>query len=188
MITREEYLVFSQRPENKRYWQPVAIDPVPTLAEIRQVVLSITEKRCPKWRFRLTDDVVLQLQPKPRPPFVGLILQGPGITKEHFTRSITRLGLGFREIDFDIGEEDGRWTVRVHRGPGPSHDVATWQALKDCLIDALPKLNTLGQALMFQPACMICGKALTDPVSRARWIGPECYGNHALDVGLFRLT
>jgi uncharacterized protein YndB with AHSA1/START domain len=43
---------------------------------------------------------------------------------------------------------------------------------------------------MFQPACLLCGKALTDPVSMARWIGPECAQaqNHTLDVGLFKLT
>lgn len=34
--------------------------------------------------------------------------------------------------------------------------------------------------LMLRPACLYCGKALTDPVSMARWIGPECAGTSSL--------
>jgi hypothetical protein len=35
---------------------------------------------------------------------------------------------------------------------------------------------------MLSRHCMICGKALTDPASMARFIGPECYGSGTLDV------
>jgi len=36
--------------------------------------------------------------------------------------------------------------------------------------------------LMLKPACLYCGKALTDPASMARWIGPECAGTGSLSV------
>jgi hypothetical protein len=29
--------------------------------------------------------------------------------------------------------------------------------------------------MMFEPACLLYGKALTYPISRARRIGPECW-------------
>jgi Family of unknown function (DUF6011) len=37
-------------------------------------------------------------------------------------------------------------------------------------------LATLRSSIMLRPACLCCGKMLTDPVSMARWIGPECAG------------
>jgi hypothetical protein len=194
---REEYQRYAQRPEYVRYWEAVLVEPVPALATLRDLVLSINAKRCPKWRFRVADAIVMQLQPRPDQGrydmhaghrFTGRILAGPGITKAHFTRK--DLGTDCRDIPFSI--DDGatspvRWRVRVHRGPGPRHELAPWQALKDQLSAALPRLNTLERALMFQPSCLICGKPLSDPVSMARWIGPECAHSHALDVGVFQL-
>jgi hypothetical protein len=53
-----------------------------------------------------------------------------------------------------------------------------------CLLDLLPKLETIQAEQMFSAHCLICGKALTDPASMARWIGPECAGTSSLDVGL----
>src|SRR5262249_2302410 len=40
--------------------------------------------------------------------------------------------------------------------------------------------------LMLSPACLCCGKGLTDPVSMARWIGPECAGSTSTNLpGIF---
>jgi hypothetical protein len=66
------------------------------------------------------------------------------------------------------------------------------QALKTRLVTALPALQGLNTTFMFQPACLLCGKGLTDPVSMARWIGPEC-AHHCgvritLDVRQFNLS
>jgi hypothetical protein len=197
-LIREEYRLYAQRPEYVLYWAAVRIEPVSTLARLRKVVLSINAKRRPKWRFRLADEIVLQLQPQPNHgrddadtglQFLGRVLQGPGITKAHFASK--SVGPGLLDIPFSIdalATSPVRWRIKVHRGPGPRGDMAAWQALKDRLIASLPRLNTLEQTLMFQPNCVICGKALTDPVSIARWIGPECAHSHGLDVGIFRLT
>jgi len=39
------------------------------------------------------------------------------------------------------------------------------------------------------PHCLICGKALRDPASMARGIGPECFGSSTLNVpGLYQLS
>ena len=199
MTIIEEYERFAQRPECVRYWEPVPIDPVPLLSVLRETVLAINAKRRPKWLFRLTEEVVLQLQPMPDDTlftramypsrrgglFQGDVLQGPGISKAHFRQKTLRYG--YRDIAFRINAdtESGRWCVSVHCGPGPRHDVGSWQALKDVLIAGLPRLNTLDPDLMFQPACLICNRLLTDPVSRARWIGPECAGSGSLNVGIF---
>ena len=35
---------------------------------------------------------------------------------------------------------------------------------------------------MLKPACMICGKGLTDPAGMARWIGPECAMTSSISI------
>jgi len=40
--------------------------------------------------------------------------------------------------------------------------------------------DTLRPEMMLHPACIYCGKTLTDPASIARWIGPECAGTTRL--------
>ena len=36
--------------------------------------------------------------------------------------------------------------------------------------------------LMLSSHCLCCGNALTDPVSMARWIGPECWGSASTNL------
>ena len=52
------------------------------------------------------------------------------------------------------------------------------------VIEHLPQLAVLNAARMFEAACLCCGKALTDPASMARFVGPECAGTSSLDAGL----
>jgi hypothetical protein len=44
------------------------------------------------------------------------------------------------------------------------------------------RFSRLTADLMFSASCLCCGKALTDPASMARWIGPECAHNSSLIV------
>jgi hypothetical protein len=39
---------------------------IPSLADLRTVILSLDRKRRPKWRFRLAPDLIVQLQPSDR--------------------------------------------------------------------------------------------------------------------------
>lgn len=75
-----------------------------------------------------------------------------------------------------------RWS---HRGLQEPDALATFKARA---VEKLTKLVELNASLQFSPACLCCGKPLTDPVSMARWVGPECAHNHTLYVGrLFNL-
>jgi hypothetical protein len=195
----------------QQFYHHAVVKPVATLASLRDTVLSINEKRCPKWRFRLTPEVVLHLQPRPNTPrhyplFEGIVIQGPGITRDHFEdlRRCRREGLTYIELKIEDGArirqryEDGLLVPINEPAPGqwtvwPATSFFTGEysgvlALKELTLAMLPQLETLHDALMFYPACMLCGKRLTDPVSLARWIGPECAHNHTLDVGLFKLN
>jgi hypothetical protein len=42
--------------------------------------------------------------------------------------------------------------------------------------------NKLTPERMLKPACMICGMGLSDAVSMARWVGPECAATTSIRV------
>jgi hypothetical protein len=44
------------------------------------------------------------------------------------------------------------------------------------------RLDKFAPDIMLSSHCLLCGKALTDPVSMARWIGPECANSGALTI------
>src|SRR5262245_35052453 len=46
------------------FWTPTPIAPQAALATLRELVFMQSEKRAPKWKFRLASDLVLQIQPK----------------------------------------------------------------------------------------------------------------------------
>ena len=77
--------------------------------------------------------------------------------------------------------DDGDWYLKPTRvgfrtGP-PLSDIFL---VRDRLIETLPTaFDKLRPEMMVQHACLFCGKRLTDPVSMARWIGPECAGTAA---------
>src|SRR5262249_16037565 len=46
-------------------WQQKLLAPIPFLSELRATVLQHNAKRCPKWRFRVAQDLAVQIQPRP---------------------------------------------------------------------------------------------------------------------------
>ena len=46
-------------------WAPMPIAPMPMLAYLRVCVLSRSAKRMPKWKFRVSPDIVTEVQPRP---------------------------------------------------------------------------------------------------------------------------
>ena len=101
-------MVVAYETPQERLWKSVIIEPVPTLVTLRDTVLAIRPDRCPKWRFRFAEDIVLQLQPQPEHIhhdeylFVGTVMQGQGITKAHFATKRAARGTGFMVIGFGI--------------------------------------------------------------------------------------
>jgi hypothetical protein len=168
----------------------------PFLADLRTLILQKNAKRCPKWAFRFADDLVMQLQPQPTDfiseeskahgfqqlvlKFLGRTVHGSPIPADPFSKHVK----GLYELRFRLyaAEGDAAWTFKVESSWGR---LPLDQALeyKTRVVAALPRLTSLDPAMMFRPACVICGKLLTDPVSMARWIGPECFGRGTIDIG-----
>ena len=46
-------------------WAPVPIAPMPMLAYLRLCILGRSAKRMPKWKFRVSADIVTEVQPRP---------------------------------------------------------------------------------------------------------------------------
>jgi hypothetical protein len=162
------------------------------LSQLQHTVLTISELRCPKWRFRLDDDLVIQVQPRPgtRLLFVGTVIQGHGILRAHFESWQSHRDHGLLAAKFEIWDRPAseQWEVHFtrwsHRG---TLDPDALAAFKAHTLEGLLRLADLKASMRFEPACLACGKSLTDPVSQARWFGPECARDHTLDVGLFSL-
>ena len=165
------------------FWERIPIEPIKSLEALHNAVLERTTKRMPKWKFRVSvvedgfPTIIMALQPK-------VILKkfgSPGF--EGDARMVDSVGF-YWDIKFRLllptNETDpfnlGTWKFRAWSVRSPFPDIPElYLHTRDSLIDALgTKFTSLRPEMMFQPACLICGKALTDPISQARWIGPEC--------------
>ena len=175
-----------RRRESRARWAAVTLplSPSPLLTSLRRTVLAVRHDRCPKWRFRLAPDLVVQIQPRPAERrdqfelFSCIAIQAEGVAKEYFASRRARTGMIYVEFGIVADPENGGWRTAPHafsRGA---------DALMARLVDLLPKLEVINPHQLFSDACMICGKALVDPASMARMIGPECAGTASLDAGL----
>jgi hypothetical protein len=177
--------------------------PVPFLAELREEVLQHSLKRMPKWKFRLSADVVLQLQPKPtflpsakaiergikprRIQFEGKAVKADsGATGAMLQKLPIGSGSNWWQLKFEIfAYDEPEWLLQL-RGGCWKH-LAGREGCETLGSDILAVFRSgffdqLSPQAMLSPHCLICGKGLTDPASMARWIGPECAGTSTLRV------
>jgi hypothetical protein len=185
------------------FWQAVPMEPILLLARLREAVLRRTEgKRCPKWAFRLAPDLAVQLQPRPtilvtRPGDPQRVIEFLGVALLAVTGEVPRtafkgnprnLAGDWLRVMFTLYANAGDvgWMFKLSgygwsRSMRGRNDVV--QEFRARVIEALPAgLASLRPELMLSPNCLCCGKALTDPASMARWIGPECDRNGSLMV------
>ena len=163
------------------FWQPILIQPIPALAALREMVLARSTKRMPKWKFRLADDVVVQIQPRPQNPhFKCLAMIRDGADANLLTRG-KRWPTDSWAIEFSITDWNFKTRTVAYRQGYPHTDIC---AVRERLISTLPiMLHRLSPRAMLKPSCLYCGKMLTDPVSMARC--PECFGTSSNDLPWF---
>lgn len=181
------------------YFDQVPIEPLPMLAALREAVLSRSDKRMPKWKFRIAPDFVTQIQPKTmarvkgnregRPWFDCLAIIHPNATGAMLQMKKPPRDAWIFEYKVSIQIDEG-WNV-ARRLPDKWYFTPTRIgydqtcllsdrdrmvfSVRDRLVATLPvALAHLSPGKMLQPSCLMCGKAMTDPVSMARWIGPDC--------------
>jgi hypothetical protein len=173
-------------------WATVHLPPIPFLESLYDAVLERSEKRMPKWEFRLAADVMLEIQPKLTRTgrlFHWQALKCEGANKEMFASPRTRVHphtmLGGKLCDVDGG---AGYTLKVTSvGWSTSLDRVAGLALCEQIIAAFRE----GRFDRFTPGmlgnhCLLCGKGLTDPVSMARFLGPECAGTSSSSIPWLR--
>jgi hypothetical protein len=179
----------------RNFWTPEPLEPIRLLADLRSFVLERSHTRLPRWHFRVASDLVLRVQPRPGErrdrcfAFAGTAFFGDGITRARCDKPDSTLVT----LPFGITAE-WSWQPLSFRHPRPTatgiKTAAEWR--RDYEVTAntyrertLTVLRSdcfaeLRAEMMLSPACLYCGKALTDPVSVARWVGPECAGTSRL--------
>lgn len=183
-LDREAYKVPST------FYQPCQIVPAPKLAELRKFVLSLSEKRSPKWRFRLADDLVIRIQPKLTErllKFDGewLICGDPSETRLFDEQGKGPAGT-FLKVKFKItADAEDAWIMEAGSWSGRGKWLATdVLAARQRVIDVFAAgwFDDLNPRKMLSANCMCCGKGLLDPISMARMIGPECFQSSSTDI------
>jgi hypothetical protein len=171
------------------FWHPTPIPPPRDLAELRAYVLSRSEKRSPRWRFRLAPDLVVQIQPKLTQAFARFecaALQCEGADAKLLTGSRKDIGRDYWKVSFDLrAAAPDAWVFKpTYLGWRRRSDLSVFQVLRERLVTAFQSdvFNDLKPATLLLPHCLCCGKALTDPVSMARMIGPECAGSGSVNL------
>jgi hypothetical protein len=189
-------------------FETAKIVPQPTLAQLRDYVISHSEKRSPKWKWQIAPDLLMQLQPKLAAPPTVIRFEGVAISsadveldlllkpwKEVDHNDALRMNFELRAIDpaaWTLHPRSYNWKLETWVS-GRRHRPGKWNNEVNQLNHEfrLRLVRALGHDWydrQFEPPpkmaahCMICGKALTDPVSMARWIGPECFGSASTNL------
>jgi hypothetical protein len=164
-------------------WDPIPIPPQPLLAHLRTRVLERSEKRSPKWKFRLAPDLVLQVQPKLTTALLRFDCKAvmcENATKELLTTPLPKAGRDHWDMRFELRTTvPEQWVLKPRAiGYRPLADRERRFELRDRTVEAFHNgtFDQLRPEIMLGSHCMFCGKGLTDPVSQARFIGPECAG------------
>jgi len=137
----------------------------------------------PRWKIRLAPDVLLELQPKVNRwyRFEFRAVQCEGVTPALLTHSRSFWPKPWIVQSGRLYEIEGEAMILRFSGAAWSwegFDEAARSRLKELTVTAFTdgRFATFSATRLFHPYCLICGKALTDPVSMARFIGPECAG------------
>jgi len=179
----------------------IKIKPIQWMADVREGVLVKSEKRMPKWRFRLAPDLLVLIQPKPvvlvspRGLAAGmkqhlLKFEGVGVMSENATPAMLESKfvkgvIRWRTTFTIVADSPDEWTVgRGGYSWTRGADMGGCHVLFSRITDALGNgfFEGLTEEKLLSHFCFACGKPLTDPASMARRIGPECAGTSSLRV------
>jgi hypothetical protein len=167
------------------------MEPVPVLADLREQVLQRSAKRSPKWGFRFAPDLIIQVQAKPATKVFfefEALLMPDGAPANAFRGSMSSIKPPHVRLKGIIrSDAPDAWHLRVRRLwrlPQERFDVAAILSARGRMVGGFrpDRWQELTAGHFLNPVCLACGKALTDPASMARFVGPECSGTSTLRV------
>jgi hypothetical protein len=169
------------------FWFATKVPVIPLLQELHDFVIRQNECRLPKWKFKFADDLAIQIHPKLTQKhallFEGLALQAENLSVKLFTepKQLRQL-VAYWRLGFQLFRDQGdvHWSFTPKSaGRGRGCQRHGLRELRQRVVEVLrpERFAKLDRTYMLSPHCLCCGKGLTDPVSIARWIGPECWGS-----------
>jgi hypothetical protein len=180
------------RREAQSFWVAQDIPAIPLLRELNDWVIKQNEKRLPKWKFRLADDLAVQIHSRLTRAhamlFECVALQADSLSVKLFLEPNLLRGQRYWRMGFKLfanASDAATWTFKP-TSLSRDRDYSRSDKVDFCqhVVAALhpDHFASLHPDLMLSPNCMCCGKGLTDPVSMARWIGPECWGSASTNL------
>jgi hypothetical protein len=151
------------------------------------MVLERSEQRSPKWKFRIAPDLVLQIQPK----LTTALLRFEGVAVQCESAGLdvllkpSKIERDYWRIKFDLRAEVADQWLFKPSGLGWKRkcDLTVFVDLRARLVTTLStRFDKLQPDMLLGSHCLCCGKGLTDPVSQARFIGPECAGTASANL------
>jgi hypothetical protein len=171
---------------DRAIWTAAYMAPMPILTALRDAVFVRSAKRMPKRKFRVASDVVVQILPRPDSELIrGSAFDCRAMVCDCADDSVltgkdrppASWKLDLRLMGWFLLKDLSPTESSISTGQEPHNDIF---AIRDRLIRVMPvAFERSRPEITLKPACLFCGKRLTDPVSMARWIGPECAGTAA---------
>src|SRR5260221_8172845 len=166
-----------------------AFAPIIFLRDLREECLAHSEKRMPKWKFRIAPDLIMQLQPKPGYILPDrLIALGQRKKLVRFDGIAIMIAIGTASASMFADKPDSKVTPWWRRHfEIVAHVESEWRiefkggtytrghhdgfGLLDGRIAAVfagDFFSALTSTSLLGNNCLVCGKGLTDPASLAR--------------------
>lgn len=178
---------------DKAIWEAVPVVTSPALAAMHKVIFAqaaLKKVRSPRWTFELADDLAVQMQARmngPVPWYEGRLLTAPGASRQMLLAAHQPRGVWL--VFFRISAGQDPWLLKctgVRWPSGESVPEAEFFQLRSRLVAAFAgrafeDLGNYGLA----GHCICCGKQMSDPVSMARHVGPECWGTASVTLPFF---
>jgi Family of unknown function (DUF6011) len=174
------------------FWSKHQVPAVPLLQQLNEWVIKHNERRLPKWKFKFATDLAVQIHSRITRAheilFEGRVSRLEGATSDFFLKPALLHDQQYWLLNFQLYSDASNahiWTfkpVSTQRGRGcPASGLIE---LRQAVIEALhpDRFSRLHPEMMLSAQCLCCGKALTDPASVARWIGPECWGSASTNL------
>jgi hypothetical protein len=174
-----------------QFWRREEVSPIPLLQQLNNWVIKQNERRLPKWKFRFTPALAIQIQPRVTRVhallFQCVALQTEMLSVKCFIEPSSLHDQSYWQIKFNLfaDEQASTWTFNPPSARrGQRCPVSGYLDLRQSIVDVLhpSRFTQLTPDRMLSPHCLCCGKALTDPASVARWIGPECWSSASTNL------
>jgi hypothetical protein len=158
-------------------WQKPQPIPAPDgLIGVRDMLIAMEATRWPIYKFLMAPDLLVELQAQALDQrcFLGKAVLCPDADQVDLHRPWSAPQY---RIGFELRHRDDAWIWHPRRWMGERRTAYVTHQDNHARVLALfteSRFALLKPSMFLRPHCLVCGKFLADPISRARLVGPEC--------------